>query len=178
MSIFGRGGSGQVNISALPLETQIDDADLVAIYDQSAAAEKSMTRADFLAGLQTSGGGIASTVSKIAGQNLLNPLRPVCIAPDGKVVIAGNNEGQVTAFLGLNKTTANQNQSIDIYLPYQRVTGFSGLVTGAEYWVHNGGLVPYDAIPAGGWCRPIGVADTGTSMVLTLGEVIQKPQQP
>lgn len=177
MSIFGR-GSVVLNIPALPLETQIEDADLLAIYDQSAGTHKGMTRADFLAGIQVSGGGIASTVSKIAGANFPVILAPVCVAPNGKVVIIGNSEAQVAACLGLNKTTAAQNQSIDIYLPYQRVTGFTTLATGAEYWVHNGGLVPYDTIPAGGWCRLIGIADTATSMVLTLGDVIQKPQQP
>lgn len=45
------GTAGDIDIVGLPAETTADNADLIAIYDNSATTNKKMTRANFLAGL-------------------------------------------------------------------------------------------------------------------------------
>lgn len=58
-----------VDISGTTAETSADNADLVLIYDDSAAGLKSMTRANFLSGIATSSAGDINETSFSAANN-------------------------------------------------------------------------------------------------------------
>lgn len=58
----------------------------------------------------------------------------------------------------------------------QLVTGLSGLTAGVEYWARDDGtLDTYANVGSGKWTRPMGVAESATTLRVALGDVVQKP---
>lgn len=131
----------------------------------------------------TGGGGVPAPVTPItitatAGQTFTAPRVPVYVADDGLLYVVGNDELSVSAMCGLLKTTGAVGDLVEVYLPNQRVSGFSGLTMGREMWAWNGQLTWYEMISTGDWGRPVGYPLALDALLFMLGTPVGKYSGP
>ena len=87
----GNGSALDLDIPSLTAESTADDADLIAIYDNTATAHKKMTRANFLAG--TAGENVKQEMHKITAGETTNGYFTLAVNPINAQSVFGNVVG-------------------------------------------------------------------------------------